>query len=164
MTLHSTSIAWSKFPWPIGHTRYYSCCAAKQDENCKRNLHKNFLASLTSTTELLTHSVHVHLTYSITCSRLLAILKPATFQAIQSKKSNTLYMYYTNLQRDFPASQNFLRVVYLTCIVLYAGYLACIHSPGCSSSLKETKRGVWSATVRLRPRLFKKYFLITLPH
>ena len=34
---------------------YYSCCAAKQEENFKRNLNKHFLANLA--TELLTHSV-----------------------------------------------------------------------------------------------------------
>ena len=34
---------------------YYSCCAAKQEENGKWNLHKNFLTNLA--TELLTHSV-----------------------------------------------------------------------------------------------------------
>ena len=32
-----------------------ACCAVRQEENCKRNLHKNFLANLE--TELLTHSV-----------------------------------------------------------------------------------------------------------
>ena len=36
----------------------YSCCAAKQEDNCKRTLHKNFLANLA--TELLTHSVVVY--------------------------------------------------------------------------------------------------------
>ena len=109
----------SKLPWPIGHTPYYSCCAAKQDENCKRNLHKNFLASLTSTTELLTHSVHVHLTYSITCSRLLAILKPATFQAIKSKKSNTLYMY--SIIQTYKETFLLHKISYVSCIlrVLY---------------------------------------------
>ena len=61
VAVQSASIVWLQgFPeffvevpqasWP-----YYSCCAAKQEENCKRNLHINFLANLA--TKLLTHSV-----------------------------------------------------------------------------------------------------------
>ena len=34
----------SKFPRPVGHTT----AAAKQEQNCKRNLYKNFLANLAS--------------------------------------------------------------------------------------------------------------------
>ena len=45
----------SKFPRPVGSTTA-SCCAAKQEENCERNLHKYFQANLA--TDLLTHSVH----------------------------------------------------------------------------------------------------------
>ena len=40
---------------PQANGPYHSCCAANQEENCLRNLHKNFLANLA--TELLTHSV-----------------------------------------------------------------------------------------------------------
>ena len=36
---------------------YYSCCACRQEENCKRNFHKNFLPNLE--TEQLTHSIEV---------------------------------------------------------------------------------------------------------
>ena len=35
---------------------YYSCCTAKQEENCKRNFRKHFLSNLE--TKLLAHSVH----------------------------------------------------------------------------------------------------------
>ena len=36
---------------------YYSCCAARQEENCQRSLHKNILAN--PATERLTHSVQL---------------------------------------------------------------------------------------------------------
>ena len=50
------------------------------------------------------------------------------------------------------------------CVPDIHSYFACMHSPEFSSWLSETKSGVWSSTVRERPRLFRKNFLMMLPH
>jgi len=43
-------------------------------------------------------------------------------------------------------------------------YRAWRQSPLFGGSLRETKSGVWSATLRPTPRLLTKYFLMALPH
>lgn len=48
--------------------------------------------------------------------------------------------------------------------IFHLSYLAWKQSPSCFSSLSETKSGVWSSTLRERPWLLRKDFLMMLPH